>query len=316
MARRIERFCWLGILEVGSPITDNTLTPRELAEKYGLKPVGVRPKLTEYVRSVKDRFEFLTVLASSRAQAGNQSTYLGQLWTILTPLLNSIVYVLIFGILLNSRRGMDNAIGFIVVGTFTYNLFSTTVTDMAKSIRSNIKLVQSLTFPRVILPLSTALKDVMIAIPGFAVMFVLAQLSIWHAQGGSMLLPHRWILVVPAILIFAVFAAGVGMVFANFTSRFPDTVKFLPFVLRLTMYMSGVIFSISHQLENSHGTITVLLEHQPVAVYLNLFRQAVLNEQSIPLHAGMWLEGLAWAVGVFLIGFIVFWRDEARYGRE
>jgi teichoic acid transport system permease protein len=58
------------------------------------------------------------------------------------------------------------------------------------------------------------------------------------------------------------------------------------------------------------------MEHQPVAVYLNLARQAALDESAIPLDWSLWLEGAGWAIAVFIIGFIVFWRDEARYGRE
>lgn len=281
-----------------------------------MRPVGVRPKLSEYIRSIFERLDFLGVLASSRAQAENQNTYLGQIWTILTPLLNSLVYVLIFGFLLNSRKGMDNTIGFIVVGTFTYGLFSSTVTDTAKSIRSNIKLVQSLTFPRVILPLSTALKDLLVALPGFVVMFVLAEVSVWNAQGLQALMPHRWPLIIPAIVLFAIFSAGVGMIFANFASRLPDTIKFLPFVLRVGMYASGVIFSISHQIGNQHWLLAGILEHQPIAVFLNLFRQSLINESSIPLDGSYWWQAALWAVGIFVIGFLTFWRDEARYGRE
>lgn len=276
--------------------------------------MGVRPPLRQYLRDVVARREFLTVLAASKAKAANENTYLGQIWSVLTPALNSLVYVLIFGIMLKTRAGMDNVIGFIVVGTFMYGYFSTSVTDSAKSIRSSIKLVQSLNFPRILMPMATALKDLMVLVPGLAVMFLIAQASVATTQGVDSLHPERWILLVPAVLLLALFSSGLGFILARMCSRMPDLVKLLPFIFRVGMYASGVIFAIQHQLAES--TLRFVLEHQPVAVYLNLARQAMLSERSIPLDWRFWLEGLVWGVGIFVIGVIVFWRDEARYGRD
>jgi len=260
------------------------------------------------------RHEFLRVLAESKAKAENENTYLGQLWAILTPVLNSIVYVLIFGILLKTRAGMDSVIGFIVVGTFTYGYFSTTVTNASKSITSNIRLVQSLNFPRILMPMATALKDLIVLLPGLIVMILIAQVSIATGPGWSAVHPERWILLIPAIAFLTLFSSGLGFLLAKFASRMPDLVKLLPFILRVGMYASGVLFAIQHQVGES--LIRQVMEHQPVAVYLNLARQAVLSEKSIPLDAGLWLEGAVWAVVVFTIGFVAFWRDEARYGRD
>ncbi len=267
-----------------------------------------------YLRDVFKRREFLTVLASSKAQAENQNSYLGQVWTILTPLLNSLVYVLIFGILLRTRAGMDNVIGYIVVGTFVYGFFSSTVTESARSIQSNIKLVQSLHFPRILLPLSVVLKDLIVLAPGYVVMMIIAQVSIATQQLDGELHPERWLLLIPATLLLALFSAGVGFILAKFASRVPDLIKLLPFILRVGMYASGVIFAIGHFV--GHDLLRTIMEHQPVAVYLNLARQAALDESAIPLDWSLWLEGTGWAFAVFIIGFIVFWRDEARYGRE
>ncbi len=286
----------------------------EQARQYGLTPMGVRPPLKVYLRDLFKRREFLIVLASSKAQAENQNSYLGQVWTILTPLLNSLVYVLIFGILLRTRAGMDNVIGYIVVGTFVYGFFSSTVTESARSIQSNIKLVQSLHFPRILLPLAVVFKDLIVLAPGYVVMMIIAQVSIPSQQGGGELHPERWILIIPATILLGLFAAGVGFILAKFAARVPDLLKLLPFILRVGMYASGVIFSIGRFV--NHDVLRTIMEHQPVAVYLNLARQAALDESSIPIDWLLWLEGTGWAVAVFIIGFIVFWRDEARYGRE
>ena len=56
-----------------------------------------------------------------------------------------------------------------------------------------------------------------------------------------------------------------------------------------------------------------MLKHQPVAIYLELGRASLLAE--VTASPSTWLWGLGWAVGTFVLGFVYFWRSEARYGR-
>lgn len=216
--------------------------------------------------------------------------------------------------MLNTTRGLENIIGYIVIGTFMYGQFTSAVTDGARSIKANLKLVRALNFPRVLLPFAAILKDFMVNLPGIAVMVVIAEVSVVAKQGASELAPERWLLIVPAIILMILFSTGLGMIMARIASRTPDVLKLLPFILRIGMYASGVIFAFQHSL--SPGLLRTIMEYQPVAVYLNLARQALINEPSIPFDATLWIHGAAWAVVIFVVGFIVFWRDEARYGRD
>lgn len=279
--------------------------------------MGVRPPFISYLKDTWKWREFAWVLADSKVESENQNTYLGKIWGVLTPLINSMVYVLIFGFLLGTRAGMDNVIGYIVVGTFIFGFFSSSVTSAAKSITNNVTLVRSLHFPRSVLPISTVMTELLMLVPATVVMLVISQGSIIESAGVQALEPLRWLLAVPAIVLLYIFSTGVGMILARYGSRIPDLLKLLPFVLRITMYASGVLFSIEHQLEDlGFAGLQTVMEYQPVAVFLNLARQSMLVEASTPVDGQMWLWGAIWALGFFVIGFIVFWRDEARYGRD
>ena len=284
------------------------------AEKYGLHQMGVRPPLRGYVKSLWERRTFIGVLARARSEAENQGTYLGQLWNVLNPVMNAAVYVLIFGLLLRTRAGMDNVIGFIVVGTFMYRFFSDSVTAAAKSIPKNMSLVRSLHFPRAVLPISSVLSELATLVPAMGVMAGFVWVSdrfIAHTDGTP---SWRWLLIVPATALLYMFSTGAGLMLARWGARSPDILNMLPFVLRLGMYASGVIFSISHFVE--HELLGTIMSYQPVAVYLNLSRQAMLVETDYPLDGTYWLWGAIWAVAVLIIGFMHFWRAEARYGRD
>lgn len=276
--------------------------------------MGVRPKLRTYIQDTWKWREFTAVLASSRVESENQNTYLGKIWSVLTPLINSLVYVLIFGFLLGTRDGMDNVVGFIVVGTFMYGFFSSSVTAAAKSINQNANLVRSLHFPRSVLPTSAVLAELLTLVPATVVMVLISQISIISTEGAGAMHPLRWVLVIPAIGMLYVFSVGVGMMLARFGARVPDILKLLPFILRLGMYASGVLFSIQHQL--GPGVVRTIMEYQPVAVFLDIGRQAMLAEDSIPIDPSKWGWGIFWAVVTLAVGFVVFWNDEARYGRD
>src|SRR5699024_7322757 len=91
---------WSSVLAIGESLAGDRLVPPPLdrtfdpqsvdrvARANALEPIGVRPKLTSYVRELWERRSFIKVLAVSKAYAENQNTYLGQLWTLFSPIMN------------------------------------------------------------------------------------------------------------------------------------------------------------------------------------------------------------------------------------
>lgn len=287
--------------------------PAAAAAEHGLVHMGVRPTLRAYIRSTWRQRHFVHSLALSRAYVENQHSYLGQLWSVLTPTLNATVYVIIFGGILKAGRGLDNTIAFIVIGTFLYRFFNESVSSGARAVTRNMNLVRSLHFPRSVLPLSEVLSLLASMIPTVAVMLVFTLASGLFPNNEPIEVSARWLLLIPAIGLLTLFNAGVAFMVARWAAMVPDLLNTIPFVLRLLMYASGVLFPISNYFD---GALAAVLDYQPIAVYLNLGRQALMTEPSIPLDPWHWAAGAAWGVGTFIIGFIIFWRAEARYGRE
>ena len=91
----------------------------------------------------------------------------------------------------------------------------------------------------------------------------------------------------------------------------PDTVQVMPFVTRLWMYASGVMFSIQH-FTSGHPALTTILSLNPAAVYLSLDRNALLV--GMPASPVTWLLGFAWAIGTLAVSYLYFWRGEEWYG--
>ena len=287
----------------------------ETVAANSLRPMGVLPPFGDYVRDLWRRRSFISVLSSSQAYARNQSTFLGQAWSIITPILNAAVYVLIFGVILSvARAGIENTPAFIVVGTFIFRFFETSIMSGSKSIKNKRNLVRSVHFPRAVLPISAVLAELRVLAPSLVVMCVISWATGFMPGTGDVPVTWRWLLLVPAVGLLWIFSTGTGFVVAAWTAIAPDVENILPFVLRLLMYGSGVIFSLEAFVsQHSWG---VLLEYQPVAVYLYLARSAVLQEPAFPPDPTMWLLGAGWALLSFVVGFLIFWRGEERYGRD
>ena len=307
------------------PLVPSTTSAERLAvaKQYGLRALNVRPPLREYIRDLTGRWAFIRVLATSTAYAKNQNNYLGQLWAVLNPILNAAVYVLIFGILLGLSRGLDNSIAFIVIGVFMFRFVEASVTGGAKSISGKTQLLRSLHFPRAVLPMSTVLSLLTTLVPAIVVMCAITLLSGFLPNYEMIHVTWWWLLLPAAVALMWIFNTGLAFIMARFVASTPDVENVLPFIMRVLMYASGVIFPVSLYVERmeipetSKAIVGGILEYQPVAVYLYLVRSVLMQEEDMFPHSGlMWALGGAWAVLFFVIGFIVFWRGEERYGRD
>lgn len=276
----------------------------KLAAAHGLTELGGRPTLLEYIRSLWERRSFLWVMASSRTYNRNQNNYLGQLWTVLSPLTLAAVYYVVFGVIIETDRGIDNFPAFLTIGIFIFLSFAATVGAGSNAILSNINVVRALQFPRAVLPLSVALSEMLALIPAMGVMVVIVL-----ATGEPV--SWSWLLLPVALAVILLFTAGLSMLAARIVVAARDLRNLIPVGIRLMRYISGVFFLIPTYVTGFFGLV---LEFQPVAVYLTLVRAIMLDQ--FPMDAQLWLVSVGWAVGFFVVGFVVFWGGEDRYGRD
>ncbi|WP_434600402.1 ABC transporter permease [Streptomyces sp. A5-4] len=283
----------------------------ELAARHGLTVSGARPSLPEYTRRLWGRRHFVLAFATARLTAQYSQAKLGQIWQIMTPLLNATVYYFIFGVLLHTKDGVADFVPFLVTGVFVWTFTSSSVMAGTRSLTSNLGLVRALHFPRAALPVSYALQQLQ------QLLFSMAVLSAILVCFGQ--LPRAsWLLALPALLLQSVFNTGLAMIMARLASATPDIAQLMPFVLRTWMYVSGVMWSIGHVLHNDHlpRLALVALECNPAAIYIDLMRFALIDtftDAQLPPH--VWLVATGWALVAGVGGFIYFWQAEETYGR-
>ncbi|MGW4163484.1 ABC transporter permease [Streptomyces sp. NPDC004788] len=298
----------------GAPTTPAAPTSEELralARRHGLTVSGARPSLLSYVRQLWSRRDFITAFATAKLTAQYSQAKLGQIWQVMTPLLNAAVYYVIFGVLMDVKKGIADYVPFLLTGVFAWTFTSQTIMTGTRAISGNLGLVRALHFPRASLPIALAVQQLQ------QLLFSLGALVAILVCFGEFPRPS-WLLAIPALLLQTLFSTGLALVMARLAAKTPDIAQLMPFVLRTWMYASGVMWSIAHLTQGRdlpHAAI-VALQANPAAVYIDLLRYALVESfhgSQLPPH--VWALAAGWAVLTFAGGFIYFWKAEETYGR-
>ena len=288
-----------------------TAEPKQAAQPLSvdfrrLQRVGARPGFVDYLIKVWDYRHFISYDARARVQSGNRRDRLGSIWLILNPVLNGLTYYLIFGLLLQTGAGIENFIGYLVIGIFLFQFSSRSITNGARSIQQNRAVIQAFSFPRATLPIAVNMRELFANIPVLIVMVLIV-----------MVLPPteevtwRWLLIVPALALQWIFNLGVGLILARVISKVNDVVHLLSFALRALMYASAVFYSYERFID--HPVLLQIVQLNPLFNVLDIVRDCLLYAQ-VPAWQS-WAILASWAFGALAIGAVYFWRAEETYGR-
>jgi ABC-type polysaccharide/polyol phosphate export permease len=257
------------------------------------------PPLRPYIRELWRRRELAFELSRTTLQSQHFDTVFGKAWLVLNPLMLALVYFVLVDIL---RRG-HNQPGFfahLVAGIFAYYFVSGAVRDGVKSIVKGGRLVLNTAFPRALLPLSTVITAFYRFVPTF-IIYIPIQLASDLPVG----LVDLW--VIPIVFCLALVAAGMSMFVAALQVYFRDLKSFLPYVLRIWLYASPVLY----YAETVPDKYKWLLAVNPIGALLTAWSD-VLNAGVAPSAADM-LLGLAWGVGLFVAGGLFFMSREREF---
>lgn len=269
----------------------------ELVDAHGSQNVRT------YASEIWDRRGYVWYVALSTLRQRQVGTVFGNVWHLLNPALAIGVYYIIFGKLLGTNRGVENFLLFLSVGLFVFQFTQRAVTQGAQSIVVNRGLVRAIRFPRALLPMSATLTEAMATIPTFAVIYAVAVLA------GE---PIRWTwILLPLIGVWQmVFNLGAAMIAARVTTHFRDTQQFLPFMFRLLLYASGVIFSVE-EFVTDRG-LELLFVFNPLYGFISVARWAIMGSSLSP---DVVVATAVWTVVTCVGGFFWFKGAEGEYHR-
>lgn len=266
-------------------------------------PVYYSRRLVFYMRELWRRREFVWFLAMGNFKARNASTALGLFWWVLNPLLLSLVYWFVFGFIFPTGRDII----YLMSGMFVFHFTAQSLTGGANAILQNSKLLTNLKFPRLILPLANLLESLVGFVVSLGVLLVV-QLAVRQSVPSTSL--ALLLLAVP--LQFA-FNLGLASVAARLAVPFRDINNFIPYLNRIWLYTSPIIWPLSVLDEPRAEVLARFVEFNPMFSIISVYRAALIGD---PLDLALLTRFALWAGVLGLVGVALFVRYEGKIARH
>jgi len=275
-----------------------------------LKTQTIRPVsgwLALNLGELRDYTDLLYFLVWRDLKVRYKQTVLGFGWAIISPLMHTVVFTLIFGRLGQLHTdGVPMAV-FYMTGLVIWRYFSQALNATSNSLVGNASLLTKVYFPRLLIPLGsmvTGLVDLAIALGMLGL--IMAYFQIVPAL-TTLLLPLL-------ILMTAATALGVGLFFAALNVRFRDVGSLLPLLLQLWMFITVIVpFS---KIPAHFGAWRYLYGINPMAGVVEGFRWCLMNNLAGATMEPPWVllaVGAPVTLAALILGLYYFRRVESLF---
>lgn len=256
------------------------------------------PPMKPYFRDLWARMPFAAEFSRSGIKAAHSQTVFGQLWLMLNPLLLALVYFVLVNIL--GGGGGWERLAHICGGIFVFFFFSGSLATGAGSVTSGGRLILNMAFPRLLMPLAavrTAFFRFLPTLPIFIIINALAQP------------PWSFTMLLGLVFLFflVVFAYGMAAFFAAVQVYFRDTTSFLPYFLRIWLYLSPVLW-FPYEARDRLGGLYDWMILNPLFSIIGGWSDLTLR--SVVPEPKIWIAAAVWALVAFVGGSLFFMSRE------
>jgi lipopolysaccharide transport system permease protein len=251
--------------------------------------------------------DLLALLVKRDLTAQYKQTVLGPLWLVLQPLLTTLTYTVMFGMVARLAPDGIPAMLFYLSGVVPWTYFSGVVNKTSRTFVSNASVLTKVYFPRLIMPVSTTLSALFSFLVQLVLLVVIILLYVifgnfsWTPSGNLMLLPLL-------IVLMSFLGLGAGIAVSAMTTKYRDLGFLVSFGVQLLMFASPVIFP--PQLVADKPALLALLNINPMTPLINTMRAVFFGGEI------EWM-GLAYATVfsavLFITGLAVFQRVERSF---
>ncbi len=275
----------------------------------GLAPPGTVLPIGQYLRRTWELRNYAIGIGKSNVENSSAETALGKFWLVGEPLLFILVYTVIFGVVLDADRGVDNFIGYVAAGRILFRHHRQAMLQASTSTISFESNIQAMAVPRMLFPLASIVTVSMSFTSAIGVLVVMLL-----ATGESITVDWLWM--IPILFGQIVLNTGLGLILARMVAHFRDLSNILPHLFRFAIYGSGVVFSIQAFVDdrpNGAFYMKALAALNPIYDYIHLGRWALMG---IEPAAPRWviLSAISWSILTCVFGVWFFRKVELRYG--
>ncbi|HEY9535026.1 MAG TPA: ABC transporter permease [Mucilaginibacter sp.] len=277
-------------------------------EQWDLEITADSKLLSLNLKDVWQYRDLLILLVRRDFVAFYKQTILGPLWFFIQPIITTITYTLVFSKLAGIPTDDVPAPLFYLAGITLWNYFADCLTKTSTVFRDNAAIFGKVYFPRLIMPLSIVLSNLV----RFAVQFILFILVLVYLDiKGLSITPNATLFLFPIlILLIAAQGLGLGMIISAVTTKYRDLAFVVSFGVPLLMYATPVIYPLSVAL-TKYPKYAGIIKYNPVTGIIETFRYGFLGKGTFSWEL-LGYSAVVTAV-IFLLGTIIFNKVEKNF---
>ena len=231
-----------------------------------------------------------------------KQTILGPLWYLIQPLFTTFTFALIFGYFAKVRTDGLPQLLFFMSGVVAWSYFADCLAKTANTFRGNAGLFGKIYFPRLIVPISIVITNMVTFLIQFG-LFLLMLAFYWFK--GAPVFPNYRVIILPLLILqMALLGLGVGAIVSSVTTRWRDVGMLVGFGTQLWMYGSSVVLPLSAIPENLRWIFVL----NPMVPIIETFRFAFLGRGVVEIW--QLIVSLAVTLVIFFAGIVIFSRVE------
>jgi lipopolysaccharide transport system permease protein len=237
-----------------------------------------------------------------------KQTILGPLWYLIQPLFTSITFTIIFNKVAGIETGTVPPFLFNLAGIMVWNYFTSCLTGTSDTFRSNAAIFGKVYFPRLIMPLSTVISNLLKL--GIQFLIFVAFYVFYYFQGAAISLNGSLLFFPLLIALMGILGLGLGMLISSLVTKYRDLSYLIGFGVQLLMYLSAVMYPMA-LIQKKMPDYAWLVHYNPLAYIIETTRYMLLGVGGISFWGLIYTVGVTF--GLFFMGLLVFNKTEKSF---
>ena len=256
------------------------------------------------MKLIKNLYQYRELLKSNvkkEIRGKYKGSFLGVLWSFVNPLLQVLVYAIVFPYIMRVKT--DNYLVFLIIGIIPWTFFTYVLNQGMITVRMNAGIIKKVYFPREILPISVATSGLV----NFLISCVI--ILMFCIFGGVGITWH--LVFLPLIAIFQyVLQLGLTLGLSAINIYIKDTEYIVQFFINMLFYGTPILYTATLFPERYRW----ILYLNPMAQIINAYRDIFLYHQIPDLFGLVYMAGVS--VILFIIGLAIFRKLEKGFAEE
>lgn len=271
----------------------------------------IEPQTSLFELNLKDLWRYrdlLWLLVKRDFVSFYKQTILGPLWFFIQPLFTTIIFTFIFGNLAGlSTDGLPQPL-FYMAGITAWNYFADCLTKTSTVFRDNANIFGKVYFPRLIMPLSIVVSNLVRFGVQMLLFFVMIGYYLFQNEMGSLFHPNIYILLFPVlVMLMALLGLGLGLIITALTTKYRDLAFLITFGVQLMMYATTVIYPLSA----APAKYKWLIELNPMTGIIEALRFGFLGQGDFTINTFGY--SLVFTLISLVLGVIIFNKTEKTF---